>query len=392
MALPRSITNLQTDMGDAGAILSQGRTQSKQVAESTPDSEAFGLAVMDMLRNYQGAFSRQQFGAQEQQTTRAQAPLPPDLANMQLSGADQLAFRKGEIGAVEPTVKGAEAGQKTVSGHLAQIADIMKFQQTSKDKARDDARNVIKDALTLGGADSLKSLSPELIKEIEKTAGYPTGYIEGLTSTLRERELELKRQNAATNRGLTEYQKSNVLTRLNENISKNATYSKTTSMRNYGDNVIAALNIGTGVSDIAAINQFQKVIDEGAVTRDQDVKLIQGAQSLINRLKTKIKNLEKGDQLSPTQRKEMKTVIDKMYAAQVKALLKDPYITAKKREAELNGLDVEDTILGELESFQRTTDDPSDWQKIPDKPTSSFQSPGFSFNQQSGGSTSQFLR
>lgn len=141
------------------------------------------------------------------------------------------------------------------------------------------------------------------------------------------------------------------ITRLNDSISKNATYTKTSSMRNYGDNVKASLSQGTGVGDIAAINQFQKVIDEGAVTRDQDVKLIQGAQSLANQLKTKVAKLEKGEQLSQTQRDQMQKLVDDMYASQVKALEKDPYISAKKKEAELYGLSKDDTILGELSGF-----------------------------------------
>jgi hypothetical protein len=89
-----------------------------------------------------------------------------------------------------------------------------------------------------------------------------------------------------------------VITRVDDKISKNDTYKKTSNMRGYVDNVTGALALGTGTGDLAAINQFQKVIDEGAVTRDQDVKLIQNSQSLINKLKTKIKGLEEGDQLS----------------------------------------------------------------------------------------------
>ena len=143
------------------------------------------------------------------------------------------------------------------------------------------------------------------------------------------------------------------INKINENVSKNATYSKTSSMRNYGDNVLASLSLGTGVGDISAINQFQKVIDEGAVTRDQDVKLIQGSQSLANTLKTKIARLEKGEQLSPTLRAEMRTAVEAMYEKQVEALLKDPYIAAKNREAELGGITIDDTILGELSSFSK---------------------------------------
>ncbi|MFZ4771733.1 MAG: hypothetical protein ACOYLO_16235, partial [Ferruginibacter sp.] len=141
------------------------------------------------------------------------------------------------------------------------------------------------------------------------------------------------------------------LTRINDSISKNATYAKTTSMRNFKDNVMVSLGQKTGLGDISAINQFQKVIDEGAVTRDQDVKLIQQSQSLANELKLKIKKLEKGDQLSESQRKEMETLVGDMYKKQIEALKKDAYISAKTTEAKLNKLNIEDTIIGELDSF-----------------------------------------
>lgn len=140
-------------------------------------------------------------------------------------------------------------------------------------------------------------------------------------------------------------------TKLNEDVSKNETYKKTTSMRNYKNNVEAALQQGTGVGDLAAINQFQKVIDEGAVTRDQDVKLIQQSQSLVNTLNTYKKKLEKGEQLSPTLRQQMRTAVQALFDAQVKALEKDPYIKAKTKELEKNQIDINDTILSELGSF-----------------------------------------
>jgi hypothetical protein len=138
------------------------------------------------------------------------------------------------------------------------------------------------------------------------------------------------------------------ISKLNEDISKNPTYTKTASMRGYIDNVKGALQQKNGISDIAAINQFQKVIDEGAVTRDQDVALIKGAQSLVNKLQTKVAGLEKGDQLSPDLRNQMATLMDSLYTTQVKALQKDPYIAAKTREAELYGLTTSDTIISDI--------------------------------------------
>ncbi len=150
-----------------------------------------------------------------------------------------------------------------------------------------------------------------------------------------------------------------IIAGVNDNVSKNATYTKTTSMRNFANNVEAALSQGNGVADIAAINQFQKVIDEGAVTRDQDVKLIQSAQSLANTLQTKITGLQKGDKLSPDQRNQMKTLVQQMYNTQIKALEKDPYISSETKRVERNGIKVDDTILGELRSFTSANQAPT---------------------------------
>lgn len=141
------------------------------------------------------------------------------------------------------------------------------------------------------------------------------------------------------------------ITKINDAVSKNAVYARTASMRGYIDNINAALSQQNGLSDIAAINQFQKVIDEGAVTRDQDVVLIQGAQSLANQLNTKISALQSGQQLGTNQRTQMRTLIQQIYNAQVTALNKDPYISAKKKEASLYGLTENDTIIGELGGF-----------------------------------------
>lgn len=142
-----------------------------------------------------------------------------------------------------------------------------------------------------------------------------------------------------------------VITRVDDKVSKNDTYKKTNNMRSYVDNVNTSLSQGTGTGDLAAINQFQKVIDEGAVTRDQDVKLIQSSQSLVNRLKSYEKKLSKGEQLSPELRTEMRTAANAMYEAQVKALSKDPFIESKKSELERYGIDPNDTIIGELGAF-----------------------------------------
>lgn len=142
---------------------------------------------------------------------------------------------------------------------------------------------------------------------------------------------------------------------LDTSVSKNASYARTVSMQGFANNVSAALSNTTGAGDIAAINQFQKVIDEGAVTRDQDVRLLVGqAQSIVNRAKSKIKQLEKGEVLSPDLRQAMIQTVELLYEAQVKSLKNDPFILQKIKAVERQGIPIEETILGELGSFEHS--------------------------------------
>lgn len=69
--------------------------------------------------------------------------------------------------------------------------------------------------------------------------------------------------------------------------------------------VTNALALESGTGDIAAINALQKMVDEGGVVREQDVNLIQGAQSLLGTLKGRMKQLQDGDQLTPELRQEI---------------------------------------------------------------------------------------
>jgi len=138
---------------------------------------------------------------------------------------------------------------------------------------------------------------------------------------------------------------------INTGVSNSFNYKAVNAARGFSQGVIASLSQETGLGDISAINQFQKVIDEGAVTRDQDVKMVQSAQSLADSLKLKIKKLQKGEQLSPEQRTEMKNAVVELYNTKVGALTEDPYIKAQITKAERIGIDAGDTILGELGSF-----------------------------------------
>lgn len=343
-----SIRDLKLEAGDRGAFLDRNSQQAEQIGQAAPASN-FGAALTALLKQ------QQQFGktalrdVQREQAGVALQDTPQELIGA--SPATQARFRTGREKTYEPTIGGLRGLVGETGQTITDIKDYLKQTEDNKNKQRDDARKLIQDAFVTFGGGAFADSDPADIVAIEKAAGLPKGYVSSGKKTLKERDAELKRQTSGGGYGDYSQKQLNAITKINQDVSKNATYAKTTSMRNYADNVTASLGLGTGVADIAAINQFQKVIDEGAVTRDQDVKLIQGAQSLANTLRTKLKKLEKGEQLSPELRSQMRLAVESLYSAQVKALQKDPYIAAKTREATINGLQTTDTILGELGGF-----------------------------------------
>jgi len=61
----------------------------------------------------------------------------------------------------------------------------------------------------------------------------------------------------------------------------------------------------SGAGDLAMVNAFQKLIDDGAVVRDSDVRLIQSAQSIWDRIATWQKQAKEGELLPQSLRDEM---------------------------------------------------------------------------------------
>lgn len=142
---------------------------------------------------------------------------------------------------------------------------------------------------------------------------------------------------------------------INKAVSETPSYKRLTTMNTFAENIDAALSQSSGTGDIAAINQFQKVIDEGAVTRDQDIKLIQSSQSLAGQLQTKINRLSKGDQLAPAQREQIRQLTAQMLDNQKKALKKDSFIASQSTKATRYGIDPLDTVLSGLGGYEDST-------------------------------------
>ena len=184
--------------------------------------------------------------------------------------------------------------------------------------------------------------------------------------TAGERKRYQQEMDDAQKRGLlktvrSEYQ-NKIIDSINTGISKNINYIKTVNMQGSMLNTISALSLATGPGDLAAINQFQKVIDEGAVTRDKDVELVNRSQSLVNAIKTKFRNLGTGEQLSPDLRKQIGKAVEALYNARAENLLSDPYVQSQINKTTANGMNIGDTIIGELGNLRSidATDSSSD--------------------------------
>lgn len=155
--------------------------------------------------------------------------------------------------------------------------------------------------------------------------------------------------------GLTKDQYK-IITDINETVTKSPVYKTVQSAQAFVDGVKASLEEKTGLGDIAAINQFQKVIDEGAVTRDQDVKLVIGAQTIMNRLKTwKERNVDTGEVMGDKLRAEMNGVMDALLKVKVDRLVKSPEIASQLRIAKKTGINPEDTIIDIINNAPSST-------------------------------------
>lgn len=108
-----------------------------------------------------------------------------------------------------------------------------------------------------------------------------------------------------------------------------------------------SLGLGSGIGDIAAINAVQKQIDEGAVVREQDVALIQSAQSIIGRFLTAEGKVRAGTVLTPDMRTQLQQVSDSLTDAISQGVQEriQPYVPTMKSE----GVEIENIVPAEIQ-------------------------------------------
>lgn len=269
----RNLNNVQLSMNDPGAFLNLTRQLSGNVGSNVPTGGDLGSEIMKLLQTYQQYGQNTQYAAQQEQVNRI-FQTPSSLIGA--APGVQAGVRGAAVQAMEPTIGGAQTLVSSANQAITNVQNYLKTIEENKNKQRDDARAAIKDALTLGGADSLNNLNPEDIIALEKQAGYPKGYIQGLKQTIKERELELKKQNAALTGGLTAAQINQTINQIagafdNEPIVKN--YN--TSLEGYQTLKTIGVKSKSPADDIAFIYGFAKIMDPNSVVREGEYNTIQ---------------------------------------------------------------------------------------------------------------------
>lgn len=274
------LRNLQIQSGEPAAILAQGNQQAGAVAGSTPSSQ-FSSILMQLLQRHQQLgtkpFAEQQFNAQDEQTRRIfQTPSELIGASPRL----QAQARGAAAGALDPTIQGARQGQQTQGEKIKSIGDVIttarnfiKDQEAADNLRRDDARALINSSLTLVGGGAFDASDPAEVSQLEKLAGLPKGYIQGITKTLKERELELKKQNAARTGGLSAAQVNQTVNQIR------GAFDNEPIVREY-NTVLGQIQFARGASssptdDISRIYVFAKVMDPNSVVREGEYKTVQ---------------------------------------------------------------------------------------------------------------------
>jgi len=88
------------------------------------------------------------------------------------------------------------------------------------------------------------------------------------------------------------------------------------------DKLRAALKQGSTLAEVAAVTQFNKVLDPGSVVRESEVKLTAEARGIFDTLMVKLNNVAEGDVLDDDQVKDMLALADALEATYIKSYKK----------------------------------------------------------------------
>ena len=180
-----SITNnVRSLPSDPGAALTFNSMQTNTALGGSPQSPSaeFGLKLMDLLKRHQTMgtrpFQEQGLNAQQEQVNRVMQTTPTDLVGS--SPNVQSGVRNASVGAVSPTIQGAQQSTQTFSEQLRGFGDALsqaqgigQWLQEQEQSAQTEARNLI---FQLPGA--VKRLPDQEKRILEQKAGLQKGFID----------------------------------------------------------------------------------------------------------------------------------------------------------------------------------------------------------------------
>lgn len=160
----------------------------------------------------------------------------------------------------------------------------------------------------------------------------------------------LAAENAAKNGTLTPEQLTQA-TELRKEVNGLAEVKAAKDLEANVAGLIAALQKGDGVSDIAAINMFQRiVVDPGVAVREGDVALLQTAQSYTDKAWLQAQGLLKGDKLTPEARQQMLDIAKPVYQFRVDFV--DENTEQVRTTAQAQGIDYGKFVGKNFSSFE----------------------------------------
>lgn len=266
----RDIRDVGLQAGSPAAFASLGTQTARGVAgESSDQSRLFGLALMDLLKSFQGIerkpFAAQELAAQEAQARRLAATSP------ELIGAApgvQARARGAAVEALEPTIAGARRAGQTFTGQLESFESILtqarglaQQQQQEEARRRDDARALFSSALSVG-SEALQGLldqQPDLLKAAGLNPETAKFFIQAKKS-------EEQRKVTGTGAGIRDDERALQQIYLNQPIVKN--YNEQLNKKLSVDSIVNA-GVG-GPGDLALVYEFMKALDPTSVVRETE--------------------------------------------------------------------------------------------------------------------------
>lgn len=349
-ALFETLSNLQRQ-SEREQQLSQNIAQSG--AQETKLLRDLTLEQRQIGRNQQGRLASGVNIASQQAESRTGVAREDLLYKRLIDSAELQALagvRQADIQALNTSISGKE---KFIDRALGIEKDLVGRGDTEQKQTR----QTLLDIIDFSQGSTFNELTPEEQTAIANTAQLVGVPLSSVQQAMERNKIAFSNEQAKVTADIAaktgsggDYNTKQLskVSQINARVSANPTYKRFESLRGFIDNVNSSLSQQNGIADIAAINQYQKVIDEGAVTRDQDVALLRSANSLRGKLTAQINKLSKGEQLTEEQRNEMKNVMAEIYKASQAAVKDSAFVKSQLKEAELNSVAPEDTILADI--------------------------------------------